>query len=61
MKLKRTDKCESENEKRIVMKHDLGKIVLRNFIGVLLSLTVGAIAFYLIGYEFQWRNCYGKT
>lgn len=43
------------------MKHDLGKIVLRNFIGVFLSLAVGAIAFYLIGYEFQWRNCYGKT
>lgn len=41
------------------MKHDLGKIILRNFIGVLLSLTVGAIAFYLTGILFGFVLSFG--
>lgn len=41
------------------MKHDLAKIVFRNFIGVLLSLTVGAVSFYLAGIFFGFVLSFG--
>lgn len=41
------------------MKSDFGKVVLRNFIGVILSLVAGATAFYLAGIFFGFVLSFG--